>query len=261
MFDNDFMKSKEARLVRIVAEYLEAEEILKKNNIENTIVIFGSSRILPPNEAKKNIDLAKETFNKNPNDAESIKLLEKAENNYEISQYYDKASNLAFKFANWSKQFKDNKKYYICTGGGYGIMEAANKGAFEANEKTIGLNIHLPFEKGFNQYLDKDSVINFNYFFMRKFWFSYHAKAFIVFPGGFGTLDELFEMLTLVQTNKMKKKIPIVLFGENFFKKLINIELLEKYSLISETDKNLFLITNDVEEAFNYVVKNLANIN
>lgn len=253
---NEFMKTKDARPVRIIAEFLEAESLFKKIEIKKTIVIFGSARILSPEQAKINLKQAQDYY-KNNNNEEAKKLLKKAENAEEISIYYQKASDLAFKFANWSKQFEDINKYYICSGGGPGIMEAANKGAYKAKEKTVGLNIKLPFEQGFNKYLNEDSVMNFNYFFMRKLWFAYNAKAFIVFPGGFGTMDEMFEMLTLIQTNKMGDNIPLVLVGKEFFKTLINIETLEKYGLISEKDRNLFLITDDIEEAFNYITERL----
>ena len=258
--NDDFMESKEARPARIIAEYLEAQELLEHEHIHNTIVMFGSARILPQQEAEANLNAVIESISKLENKIEAQKLLKKAEHKLEISKYYEQASELAFKFANWSKQFKASQKYYICSGGGPGIMEAANKGAYDAGEKTIGLNIHLPFEQKFNRYLTKEQVVNFNYFFMRKFWFAYYAKAFVIFPGGFGTMDEMFEMLTLVQTNKMKKHIPFVLFGKDFFNNLINLELLEKYSLISEKDKDLFLVTDSVEEAFNYVTERLISM-
>lgn len=258
--DDDFMETSEARPARIIAEYLEAQELLKKERINNTIVMFGSARIKNQEEAEANLNAVIENITKLEDKSEADKLLKKAENQLEISHYYEKASNLAFKFATWSKQFSPDKKYYICSGGGPGIMEAANKGAFEAGEKTIGLNIHLPFEQSYNKYLTKEQVVNFNYFFMRKFWFAYYAKAFIIFPGGFGTMDEMFEMLTLVQTNKMKKHIPFVLFGTEFFNQLLNLDILEKYSLINPSDKNLFLVTDSVEEAFNYVTERLMSM-
>lgn len=255
-----FMESSQARPARIIAEYLEAQELLENENIHNTIVMFGSARIMPKEVAETNLNTIIDSVSKLENKAEAEKLLKKAENQLEISEYYEKASELAFKFATWSKQFTPDKKHYICSGGGPGIMEAANKGAYEAGEKTIGLNIHLPFEQSFNKYLNKEQVMNFNYFFMRKFWFAYYAKAFIIFPGGFGTMDEMFEMLTLVQTNKMKKHIPFILFGSEFFNNLINLDILEKYSLINESDKKFFLVTDSIEEAFNYVTQRLISM-
>jgi uncharacterized protein (TIGR00730 family) len=246
----DFVKSSEGRIARILIEFLDTKTRLEKEQIQNTIVMFGSARILPPNIAKQNLDIA---INSNASNEEILLL----KNKLDISKYYDIATNLSYRFAKHFKNSPANEKFYICSGGGPGIMEAVNKGANLAGEKTLGFNIILPFEQSANPYLTKDLTFNFKYFFLRKFWFSYLAKAFIVFPGGFGTMDELFEILTLIQTHKMQKKIPIVMLDKEFFTKVLNIKMLEEYGLISSEDKNLFLLTDSIDEAFDYIVNDL----
>lgn len=242
-----FLQSREGRVVRILSEFLDAKAKFETHKIQNTIVMFGSARILPLDEAEKRLNDAI----KNKED------LKKAKHLMTMAHYYEKAVTLSFKLASFSKQFEEENKYYVCTGGGPGIMAAFNKGALEAGEKNIGLNIILPFEQSGNPYVTPDLLIQFNYFFMRKFWFSYFAKAFVVFPGGFGTLDELFEILTLIQTKKMHKRIPIVLFGKDFFNNLLNFDLLSDNYLINDTDKELFLITDDIDEAYNHITTQL----
>ncbi len=250
--DLTFADTKDGIAVKILAEFLSAKAKLEKENINNTIVMFGSARVLNKERAEEQIATTRNKLNKS-----NKRALEKAEAKLEISEYYASAEFLANKLAKWSKQFVEQEKYFICTGGGPGIMEACNKGAAAAGERTIGFNIVLPFEQHENIYIPKELVFDFNFFFLRKFWFSYLAKAFVVFPGGFGTMDEIFEVLTLIQTRKMKEHIPIVFFGKEFFSDLINIDKLVKYSLISEKDKQLFIITSDIDEAFNYIIKNI----
>ncbi|XWO14303.1 LOG family protein [Candidatus Hepatincola sp. Pdp] len=245
-----FMQSREGRVVRILSEFLDAKSKFENHKIQNTIVMFGSARILPMNEAEQRFNEAK----KNNEDTK------KAQHLLNMSHYYEKARVLAFKLASFSKKFEAENKYYICTGGGPGIMAAFNQGATDAKEKSIGLNILLPFEQTGNPFVTPDLLIPFNYFFMRKFWFSYFAKAFVVFPGGFGTLDEMFEILTLIQTKKMHKKIPIVLFGKEFFNKLMNFDVLSDNYLISNKDKDLFLITDNIDEAYNHITSQLHRL-
>lgn len=224
------------RPVRILSEYLKVKQMLEKHQIYHTIVMLGSARILPE---------------------------EHPDNIPDMAFYYTAAYDLAYKLALWSKEVGktlDKKdKHYICTGGGGGIMEAANRGATEAKEKSLGFNIDLPFEQKHNIYLEEELVFNFSYFFLRKYWFVLLAKAFVVFPGGFGTMDELYELLTLIQTRKIKNKIPLILFGVEFFKKILNLDMLVNYGLISESDKNLFLLTDNLEEAYNYIIDNISN--
>ncbi|MCL2631337.1 MAG: LOG family protein [Firmicutes bacterium] len=225
------LKSADARAVRIFEEFVGAKEKFQEHEIKNTIVMFGSARIKPD------------------------------DSNLEARKYYESAVELAHKLALWTKEkFKNapqEDKYYIATGGGGGIMEAANKGASLAGEKTIGLNILLPFEQEANEFIPKDLVFNFHYFFVRKFYFVYHAKAFAIFPGGFGTLDELFEIITLAQCRKMQKTIPFVIFGKEFFSKIINFDMLLNLGLISKEDSELFILTDDVDEAFNHITNGI----
>ncbi len=226
-YNNDtFMKSRNARTVRILCEYLEPEKRLQENGIINTIVFFGSARICPGGSAEAN-----------------------------MHKYYDIAEDLAFRLASWSKSMeKPEFTFNICTGGGPGIMEAANRGASRAGEKTIGYNISLPFEQYPNQYITPELNFEFHYFFMRKLWFLYHAKALVVFPGGFGTLDEFFEVLTLKQTKKLEKTdIPILLCDEEFWKDVINFDKLASCGLISPEDVSLFKYFSTAEEGFSYL--------
>jgi len=243
----DFITSKEARPLRVLAELLEPQKKLAEHNINNTIVFFGSARIPSKEAAQKELNEAQKSNNQ--------ELIAKAQHRLEISKYYELAVELSKMLSLWAKNIKES--YYICTGGGPGIMEAANKGAYLANHPTIGLNINIPFEQGANKYITKDLIFNFNYFFMRKFWFTYLAKAIVIFPGGFGTIDEMSEILTLIQTKKIQKKLPIVLFGTDFFKQTLNLEIMLKYGLISPSDKNLFLLTDSIEEAYNYIITQL----
>ncbi len=212
----DFLKSREARTLRILSEYVEPETRFEEKDIRHTVVFFGSARLQPDNK------------------------------------YYIAAEELAFELTNLNRDLKAeiDSEFYICTGGGPGIMEAANKGAQRGDAETIGLNIELPHEQGCNEFITPDLNFEFNYFFMRKLWFLYHAKAIVVFPGGFGTLDELFETLTLVQTGKLEKfNLPILLCDENYWRDLINFDKLIEYGVISQEDMNLIYFFQNTEEA------------
>jgi hypothetical protein len=216
--NEDFLKTPEARSVRLLSEYLEPLQHFRKQKIQDTIVFFGSARI-------HQADV--------------------------LGRYYDEARELAQKLTEWSEaQTGPGHRYVVCSGGGPGIMEAANRGACEAGGKTIGLNIGLPFEQHPNPYITDDLSFQFHYFFMRKFWFAYLAKALVVFPGGYGTMDELFEILTLVQTGKLKKKMQILLYGTEFWKEVVNFDALVRYGTISVKDLDLFKFADDTETAF-----------
>jgi uncharacterized protein (TIGR00730 family) len=216
--NEDFLKTPEARSIRLLSEYLEPLQHFRQQKIQDTIVFFGSARI----------------------HADDV-----------LGRYYEEARELAHKLTTWSEaQPTAGHRYVVCSGGGPGIMEAANRGASEANGKTIGLNIGLPFEQQPNPYITEDLSFQFHYFFMRKFWFAYMAKALVVFPGGFGTMDELFEILTLVQTHKLKKKMQIVLYGTEFWKEVINFDALVRYGTISANDLELFKFADDTDTAF-----------
>ena len=228
----DFINSKEARTLRILAEYMEPEKRLSQMGILNTVVFFGSSRI-------------------------------RAENDNMFSQCYFAAEKLSYKLSVWANKIKKEKKkhFCVCTGGGPGIMEAANKGATRAKAPSIGFNISLPKEQYSNQFIPSELNFEFHYFFMRKFWFLYQAKAIVVFPGGFGTMDELFEALTLIQTHKLsQKKIPILLYDKKFWNDIINFEKLVKYGLISSEDLNLFHFFSDIDDGFNYLIDKLSDL-
>jgi uncharacterized protein (TIGR00730 family) len=217
--DQDFLNSPDARALRLLAEYLEPLTVFRHQKIRDTVVFFGSARIRDEGP---------------------------------LAQYYHDARTLARMVAEWAAQFIDNgtSRFVVCSGGGPGIMEAANRGAADAGGKTIGLNIGLPFEQLPNRYITPELSFEFHYFFMRKLWFAYLAKALIVFPGGFGTLDEMMEVLTLSQTQKLAKKIAIVLYGSSYWKEVVNFDALVRHGTISAADLDLFRFADDPETAF-----------
>jgi len=246
--NEDFLHSSEARQVRILAEYLEPESRFENLHISDTIVIFGSARIPSREEAEERLREARERDDD----------IEEAQQALAMSRYYEDARELAGRLTEWSKSLDDNRRrFLICTGGGPGIMEAANRGASEAKGLNMGLNISLPHEQHENPYVTRQLLFEFHYFFMRKFWFVYLAKGIIAFPGGFGTLDEFFELLTLAQTHKLNKRIPIVLFGSAFWNEVINFDALVRYRMIDPSDLDLFLKTDSVDEAYEHVTRQL----
>src|SRR5437764_2126933 len=213
-----FLNSPDARVMRIMAEYLEPFAHFRREKVRDTVVFFGSARI--------------------------------EETGGPLARYYEDARALARMLTEWSDQFTNSTyRFVVCSGGGPGIMEAANRGAYDAKGKTIGLNIGLPFEQFPNPYITESLSFEFHYFFMRKFWFAYLAKALVVFPGGFGTMDELFEILTLVQTKKLSKKITIILYGTAFWKEIVNFDALVKYGTIAADDLNLFQFADTPADA------------
>ncbi len=250
--NSDFMNSAGARELRILSEFIEPKLRFSKNKIIDTIVFFGSARIKSEREAKATLRELKKTENKTSRKYKSE--LEKAEKMLAMSHYYEDAVELSKRLTEWSmKLSKEEKRFIVCSGGGPGIMEAANKGAKLAGGDSIGLNISIPFEQFGNKYLKPDSTFEFHYFFMRKFWFVYLAKALIVFPGGFGTLDEFMEVLTLMQTKKIKKDMKVIIYDEKFWKKIINFDNLIEFGTVSKSDMKLFDFCNSVDEAFNKV--------
>lgn len=260
--NKDFINSSDARVIRILAELLEPKQRFQKNNIKDMIVFFGSARTMPPDEAKnylKNIE--EKIYTSDDSDKMHFQEeLENAKNQVFMSGYYQDAVQLAKRFTLWSKSLNPNSRFIVCSGGGLGIMEAANRGANEAGGKSIGLNISIPMEQFFNQYITPELNFEFHYFFMRKFWFVYLTKGFVIFPGGFGTLDELFEVLTLLQTKKLKKQIPLVLYGSEYWKQVVNFDTLVKYGTISKCDLDLFKICDTVEEAFTYLTEEITRL-
>jgi hypothetical protein len=244
----EFLNSPQARTIRILAEYLEPESRFEKYNIQDTVVFFGSARIRPPEQATRHLDGLREA-------GASASELRAAGARLSIANYYQDAVDLARMITAWSKELYacnqcQSRRFIVCSGGGPGIMEAANRGASEAGGYSIGLNISLPFEQEPNTYISRELSFEFHYFFVRKFWFAYLAKALIIFPGGFGTLDEMMEILTLVQTGKITKRMPIILFGSSFWKGIINFDALVDWGMISPEDLGLFTFCDTPQEAF-----------
>ncbi len=224
-----FLDSPDARAIRILSEYLEPLAHFRREQIRDTVVFFGSARIHPPESP--------------------------------IARYYEEARVLARLLTEWGEKLKNKShRFVVCSGGGPGIMEAANRGACEAGGKSIGLNIGLPFEQLPNPYISKELNFEFHYFFMRKFWFAYLAKALVVFPGGFGTLDEMTEMLTLCQTGKLAKKMVILLYGTDYWKEIVNFDALVKYGTIAKEDLDLFQFADDPQTAFKILQDGLTHL-
>ena len=244
--NTEFLNSSDARPLRILAEYIEPETRLREMRVRDTIVVFGSARIPPRDVAEAKLEEAKA--------GGDAAVIADAEKKLFISKYYEATRELSFRLTEWSKQLEGTaRRFVICSGGGPGIMEAANRGASEAKGENIGLNISLPFEQNDNPYITRRLSLEFHYFFMRKFWFSYLAKAVIVMPGGFGTLDEWLEMATLIQTDKIQKKMALVLFGKEYWSQVLNFKPMIEYGTISEGDPDLFYMTDSVDEAFEYI--------
>src|SRR5580658_975576 len=260
-----FLNSADGRLIRIVSEYLEPLARFRREQIQDTVVFFGSARFRGRDEADHALELLDNTGSTRPAPSEEqpAKATEiatgeatdlqrkRAVTAVEIARYYEDARRLAQLFTRWAKTIPSRKSRFVVTsGGGPGIMEAANRGAWEAGGKTIGMNIMLPFEQQPNPYITPSLNFEFHYFFMRKLWFAYLAKALVVFPGGFGTLDEMFELLTLDQTHKLSKPITIVVYGSSYWKQVINMDMLVEKGAISPKDIDLFQFAETPEEAF-----------
>jgi len=226
--NREFLDSPDARALRILSEYLEPYSHFRREKVRDTVVFFGSARLKEDGP---------------------------------LGRYYEEARTLARLVTEWSEGIRNSsRRFVVCTGGGPGIMEAANRGAREAGGKSVGLNIGLPFEQFPNPYISPELCFEFHYFFMRKFWFAYLAKALVVFPGGFGTLDELMEMLTLTQTQKLAKKIIIVLYGTSYWKEVVNFEALARQGMISPEDLELFEYADDPDTAFSILRDGLTRL-
>jgi len=258
--NRNFINSPSARLIRILAEMLEPENRFEKHNVRDTVVIFGSARTLPRSQALSKFRPVEKKFKKSKSPSAKLKRsYEDARRQLKMSQYYEDALNLSKKLTNYFKKLKkQGKNFLICSGGGPGIMGAASCGAKLAGGRSIGLNISLPEEQFPNPHQTKELSFEFHYFFIRKFWFFYLAKALVVFPGGFGTLDELFELLTLTQTKKSRKKMPVILYGRDYWEKVINFKEMVKWGAISKEDLKLFKISDNVDDTFNYLKKNIS---
>lgn len=253
--DTDFLLRDELRPARLQLELLKPELILKEHSIENTIIVFGSARIPEPVAARKQSAEAEDSARLNPSDelcASTARIMRSIAAN---SKYYKEARQLSFLISEANKASNDFK-FVVVTGGGPGIMEAANRGAHDAGVESIGLNIVLPFEQKPNDYITPALCFQFHYFAIRKMHFLIRAKALVVFPGGFGTLDELFETLTLIQTKKIKP-IPVLIFGRKFWKRVINFDALVEEGVISPEDIDLFQYVETAEEAWEIISNKL----
>jgi len=251
--DTDFLASGDGRPLRILAEYLEPLRRFKAQNIQDTVVLFGSARVHSRERAE--LALSEHMTGGVVDDV----VLARARKAVEWSRYYEDARTLAKLLTTWSMSLDSPlHRFVVTSGGGPGIMEAANRGAHEAGGKTIGLNIRLPFEQGANPYITEGLHFEFHYFFMRKFWFAYLAKALVVFPGGFGTLDEMFEILTLMQTEKLGEKIQIVLYGSEYWDPILNLQPMAEWGAIAEEDTALIKRADTPEQAFTLLKDHLA---
>jgi uncharacterized protein (TIGR00730 family) len=249
--DMDFMGRKDLRSVRLQLELLKPELILREHKIRSTIVVFGSARILSGEEARRRLQIAQENLAERPRDVELKRLVVEAEKRVELSHWYEEARRFAALLSK-AQQAGQDLEHVIVTGGGPGIMEAANRGAWECGAKSIGLNITLPHEQDPNPYITPELCFQFHYFSLRKMHFLMRAKALVAFPGGFGTLDELFETLTLVQTGK-KRGLPIVLVGKQFWKRLIDFDHLAELGMTNWEDNKLFKMVDTAEEGWAHI--------
>jgi hypothetical protein len=244
----EFLESPDARPIRILAEYLEPARRFKRENIQDTVVFFGSARIHSREAAEEALLKLTKARKRKDGHAAALKRSRKA---VEWSRYYEDARALARMLTEWSLSLEEpRRRFVVCSGGGPGIMEAANRGAREAGGKTVGLNIRLPFEQGPNPYITEGLHFEFHYFFMRKFWFAYLAKALVIFPGGFGTLDEMFEILTLAQTHKLSKKLRVILYGSEYWNEVFDLRPLAEWGAIEDRDLDLLYRADTPESAF-----------
>jgi uncharacterized protein (TIGR00730 family) len=250
----EFLSSSDARTIRILCEYLEPQSRFKAEDVRRTIVFFGSARIQSKAASRAKIDEIRRAIQVQPDrEAELQQRLKTAEQQLLMSNYYEDAVEVARQLTEWSATLPSEDKFVLCSGGGSGIMEAANRGAACAGGKSVGLNISLPYEQAANSYISPELAFEFHYFFMRKYWFIDLAEALVIFPGGFGTLDELMEVLTLVQTGKIQKKIPIVIYGTDYWNEVINFKALAKWGTISPSDLELFHFTNTPQETVEFL--------
>jgi uncharacterized protein (TIGR00730 family) len=254
-----FLNGPDGRPLRIMAEYMEPLTRFRREKIQDTVVFFGSARFADLEQAQSGLQVLEKPGSAQLAPPEEQEKVKRARAAVDMAHYYEDARKLAHLLTDWTKTLPGKRhRFVVTTGGGPGIMEAANRGAQEAGGKTIGLNISLPFEQMPNPYITPELNFEFHYFFMRKLWFAYLAKALVVFPGGFGTLDELFEILTLAQTEKLAKKITVLIYGEQYWRKVLNLEALADAGAISPKDVNLFQYVDTPEDAFERLKESLT---
>jgi len=265
----EFLNSPDGRILRILSEYQEPLSRFRREKIQDTVVFFGSARFASLPDAQNALTILEKPGSAKPasphqqpgaKDGDALQAaLKRAHAGVEMARYYEEARRLAAMLTEWTLTLPGRRHRFVVTsGGGPGIMEAANRGAREAGGKTIGLNIRLPFEQYPNQYITPELNFEFHYFFMRKYWFAYLAKALVVFPGGFGTLDEFFEILTLAQTHKLAKKILVIVYGREYWNRVLNLEALADAGTISPEDVNGFTMVDTPEEAFEVLKEGLT---
>ena len=255
--DPEFLNSVPARPIRILGEYIHPLVQLKREGIVDTIVMFGSARIESRETAQERCTGLKNENTKKMSAAERVKHradVRHAKSLLEMSRYYEEARQLSHKLTTWSLTLGPKpRRFVVCSGGGPGIMEAANRGAYEAGGKSVGLSIELPHEQYANPYISPELSFNFKYFFMRKLWFAQIAKALIVFPGGFGTMDELWEMLTLLQTGKLAQQNVILIYGRKYWDEVLNWKAMVRWGMINEDEYKMLQFADTVDEAFDYI--------
>ena len=246
-FDRDFLESDDARPMRIIAEYLEPLRRFREQNIQDTVVFFGSARV----HSRVAAERALKRLRSGKRGTDYSAALKRSRKALAWSKYYEDARDLAHRLTTWSRSLETPRhRFVVCSGGGPGIMEAANRGAHEAGGKTIGLNIRLPFEQGANRYITEGLHLEFHYFFMRKFWFAYLAKALVIFPGGFGTLDEMFEILTLAQTQKLSKQLLVIIYGHDYWNEILDLAPMADWGAINPKDLDLLQWVDSPAHAF-----------
>jgi uncharacterized protein (TIGR00730 family) len=252
--DLEFLNSPEARTVRMLAEFLQPKRRFRLENIHDTIVFFGSARVTSQRQARRLLREVRTEMESSRRPSADIRhRLRQAELAVNMARYYEDTVLLARMLTEWAHTLPGKNRFVVCSGGGPGIMEAANKGAYLAGGKSLGLNISLPFEQFANPYVSEGMSFEFHYFFMRKFWFAYLAKALVIMPGGFGTLDELMEVLTLLQTRKIKKKVAVVIYGKEYWSKVLNFDEMVRNGLVNRGDLSLFRFLDTPREAFEYL--------
>jgi uncharacterized protein (TIGR00730 family) len=254
----EFLESNAARPIRILAEYLEPLRRFQDEKIQDTVVFFGSARVDSRDRAERALKTLRARGVEGADESYQDEL-KRSRRAVEWARYYEEARELAMRLTAWSRSLpSENHRFVVTSGGGPGIMEAANRGAREAGGKTIGLNIRLPFEQDANPYISEGLHFEFHYFFMRKFWFAYLAKALVIFPGGFGTCDELFEILTLAQTDKLSKKIAVILYGRDYWDQVLSFKPMEEWGAIASEDLQLLQYADTPADAFEQLREHLV---